>query len=129
MCRHRTMALSPASIACTSTDSHERQVPRSTREPASKFSRRSAIASRRAEPLYRIYAFDHSEYDLAVAATKMDTGYVIDGRRSPSRRQHHEIGRPSLPALRARDASRLASRLGVPMHEIRGIHFPTANCV
>jgi thymidine phosphorylase len=35
------------------------------------------------EPLYRIYAFDHSEYDLAVAATQMDTGYAIDGRRSP----------------------------------------------
>lgn len=30
------------------------------------------------EPLYRIYAFDQSEYDLAVAATKSDGGYVID---------------------------------------------------
>jgi len=35
------------------------------------------------EPLYRIYAFDHSEYDLAVAATQMDTGYAIDGPRPP----------------------------------------------
>ena len=35
------------------------------------------------EPLYRIYAFDHSEYDLAVVATQMDTGYAIDGPRSP----------------------------------------------
>jgi thymidine phosphorylase len=35
------------------------------------------------EPLYRIHAFDRSEYDLAVAATKADTGYVIDGARSP----------------------------------------------
>ena len=34
------------------------------------------------EPLYRIFAFDQSEYDLAVAATKADTGYVIDGQRS-----------------------------------------------
>jgi thymidine phosphorylase len=31
------------------------------------------------EPLYRIHAFDQSEYDLAVAATKMDAGYLIDG--------------------------------------------------
>ncbi len=31
------------------------------------------------EPLYRIYAFDGSEYDLAVAATKIATGYTIDG--------------------------------------------------
>lgn len=31
------------------------------------------------EPLYRIHAFDQSEYDLALAATKVDTGYVIDG--------------------------------------------------
>jgi thymidine phosphorylase len=34
------------------------------------------------EPLYRIYAFDQSEYDLAVAATKSDVGYVIDGARA-----------------------------------------------
>lgn len=31
------------------------------------------------EPLYRIYAFDQSEYDLAVAATKANAGYLIDG--------------------------------------------------
>lgn len=36
------------------------------------------------EPLYRIYAFDQSEHDLAVAATKTDTGYVINGSRTPS---------------------------------------------
>ena len=34
------------------------------------------------EPLYRIYAFDHSEYDLAVAAAKANAGYLIDGPRS-----------------------------------------------
>jgi thymidine phosphorylase len=34
------------------------------------------------EPLYRIFAFDQSEYDLAVAATKTDIGYLIDGQRS-----------------------------------------------
>jgi thymidine phosphorylase len=34
------------------------------------------------EPLYRIYALDDSEFDLAVAATKLNTGYVIDGLRS-----------------------------------------------
>jgi thymidine phosphorylase len=34
------------------------------------------------EPLYRIYAFDRSEYDLAVAASKLNTGYAIDGQRS-----------------------------------------------
>ena len=32
------------------------------------------------EPLYRIYAFDQPEYDLAVAATRENTGYVIDGQ-------------------------------------------------
>ena len=36
----------------------------------------------RGEALYRIYAFDQSEYDLAVAATKTNAGYVIDGPRS-----------------------------------------------
>ena len=35
------------------------------------------------EPLYRIYAFDRSEYDLAVGATRVNTGYVIDGDRLP----------------------------------------------
>jgi thymidine phosphorylase len=30
------------------------------------------------EPLYRIYAYDQSEYDLAVGAAKSDSGYVID---------------------------------------------------
>jgi thymidine phosphorylase len=34
------------------------------------------------EPLYRIYAFDQSEYDLAVAAAKADSGYAIDGAAS-----------------------------------------------
>ena len=34
------------------------------------------------EPLYRIFAFDQPEYDLAVAATNADTGYMIDGQRS-----------------------------------------------
>jgi thymidine phosphorylase len=37
------------------------------------------------EPLYRIYAVDHSEYDLAVAAAKSNPGYLIDGQRSSSR--------------------------------------------
>ena len=31
------------------------------------------------EPLYRIHAFDDPEYDLALAATKLGTGYSIDG--------------------------------------------------
>ena len=34
------------------------------------------------EPLYRVYAFDDSEYDLAVAATKAATGYTIDGAQA-----------------------------------------------
>ncbi len=38
------------------------------------------------EPLYRIYAFDQSEYDLAVAATKSDSGYMIDDPTS----EHNE---------------------------------------
>lgn len=32
------------------------------------------------EPLYRIHAFDQSEFDLAVAAAKQNPGYVIDGQ-------------------------------------------------
>ena len=35
----------------------------------------------KAEPLYRIYAFDQPEYDLAIAVTRENTGYVIDGKR------------------------------------------------
>jgi len=31
------------------------------------------------EPLYRIHAFGDPEYDLALAATKVSTGYTIDG--------------------------------------------------
>jgi thymidine phosphorylase len=34
------------------------------------------------EPLYRVYAFDQSEYDLAMAAAKMDSGYAIDDATS-----------------------------------------------
>ena len=33
------------------------------------------------EPLYRIYAFDQPEYDLAIAVTRENTGYVIDRSR------------------------------------------------
>jgi thymidine phosphorylase len=36
------------------------------------------------EPLFRIYAFDHSEFDLAVATARAGTGYVIDGEQSPA---------------------------------------------
>jgi thymidine phosphorylase len=39
------------------------------------------------EPLYRIYAFDQSEYDLAVGAARLNAGYVIDGDRLPLRGQ------------------------------------------
>jgi thymidine phosphorylase len=34
----------------------------------------------RGEPLYRIYAYDASEFDLAVAASKADAGYVVVAR-------------------------------------------------
>jgi thymidine phosphorylase len=34
------------------------------------------------EPLYRIYAFDQSEFDLAVAMTKAGTGYLVDGQQA-----------------------------------------------
>ncbi len=33
------------------------------------------------EPLYRIHAFDDSEYELALAVTQAATGYTIDGAR------------------------------------------------
>ena len=36
------------------------------------------------EPLYRIYAFDQSEFDLAVSAAKANSGYVV-GLRSNGR--------------------------------------------
>jgi thymidine phosphorylase len=35
------------------------------------------------EPLYRVFAVDHSEHDLVAAATRVDTGYAI-GPASPS---------------------------------------------
>jgi thymidine phosphorylase len=35
------------------------------------------------EPLYRIHAFERSQFDLALAAAKSDTGYIISAR-SPS---------------------------------------------
>jgi thymidine phosphorylase len=34
------------------------------------------------EPLYRVYAFDQSEHDLAAASAKRDTGYSIESRTS-----------------------------------------------
>ena len=33
----------------------------------------------RGDPLYRIHAFEPSQYDLAVAAARSSTGYLIDG--------------------------------------------------
>ena len=36
------------------------------------------------EPLYRIHAFEPSEYDLAVAASGTDPGFQTDGASSPS---------------------------------------------
>jgi thymidine phosphorylase len=40
------------------------------------------------EPLYRIYAFDQSGYDLAVGAARLNAGYVVDGDRLPRRGQN-----------------------------------------
>ena len=37
----------------------------------------------RGEPLYRIHAFEQSEFDLALAIAKADAGYAIDGHDSP----------------------------------------------
>jgi thymidine phosphorylase len=34
------------------------------------------------EPLYRIHAYDASEFDLAVAAAIADTGYTVDSHRN-----------------------------------------------
>lgn len=34
------------------------------------------------EPLYRIHAFDQSEFELAIATAKANAGYVIDGKQS-----------------------------------------------
>jgi thymidine phosphorylase len=36
------------------------------------------------EPLYRIHAFEPSEYDLALAAANTDSGFAIDGESAPS---------------------------------------------
>jgi len=35
------------------------------------------------EPIYRIHAFDQSEFDLAVAAAKVDAGYIVGLRSQP----------------------------------------------
>ena len=37
------------------------------------------------EPLYCIHAFEPSEYDLAAAAAKFTSGYLIDGQQSSDR--------------------------------------------
>ena len=34
------------------------------------------------EPLYRVYAFDRSELDLAAAGARIDPGYLIEDRTS-----------------------------------------------
>jgi thymidine phosphorylase len=36
------------------------------------------------EPMYRLHANDRSEYDLAIAAARANSGYVVNGPRSPS---------------------------------------------
>jgi thymidine phosphorylase len=36
------------------------------------------------EPLYRVYAFDQSEHDLAAAGAKSNTGYSIEPQASPA---------------------------------------------
>ena len=77
------MARCQASIACTSTASPERRARPIDKGAGIKIFKQLGDRVEKGEPLYRIYAFDHSEYDLAVAATQMDTGYAIDGRRSP----------------------------------------------
>lgn len=40
------------------------------------------------QSLYRIYAFEQSEYDLAVAATNNDTGYAIDEQQRSNSQSH-----------------------------------------
>lgn len=40
---------------------------------------------KKGEPLYRVYAFDQSECDLAAAGTRIDAGYLIGRQNSPSR--------------------------------------------
>ena len=35
------------------------------------------------EPLYRVYAFDQSERDLAAAAARINAGYSIEAQTSP----------------------------------------------
>ena len=52
------------------------------------------------EPLYRIHAFDQSEFDLAVAAAKDNPGYVIDGQiRTRIRDRSREHCRHPQPAV------------------------------
>ena len=71
------------------------------------------------EPLYRIYAFDPSEFDLARRPPRPSTGYIMVAPHPRPARRRRERGRHSMPAVFVRDdAARLASRLGVPLHEI-----------
>ena len=77
------------------------------------------------EPIYRIHAFEPSEYELAVGAAKAETGYQIDGKPSviDGRPAVTSVAVHYLPASAA-DANRLAACLAVPCHEIAIHIFP-----
>ena len=77
------------------------------------------------EPLYRIYAFDPSERDLAAASAT--TRYRLRDRKSDIASKPGEavsnVAIQSLPSG-AGDARRLASLLGLPLREIALHRFP-----
>ena len=77
------------------------------------------------EPIYRIHAFEPSEFELAVGCCQTDAGYHVDGSRSPTGEPRHERHRHPLSAVGvAPMPRRLAACLAVPVHEISIHTFP-----
>ena len=77
------------------------------------------------EPIYRIHAFEHSEYELAVGAAKMQCR--LPDRRRIRRRRDRAVTRSSFIACRrpSRDAAAARrSRLGIAISRNRDPRFP-----
>jgi thymidine phosphorylase len=45
-----------------------------------KISKKIGDRVKKGEPLYRIHAFEQSQFDLALAAAKLDAGYIVGSR-------------------------------------------------
>ena len=78
------------------------------------------------QPLYRIYAYDQSELDLAATAAKAELAVTPIGNPQPSSGGDGAVNAAIIQSLpsSSRDAARLAARLGIPFHEIAIHEFP-----